>query len=122
MTIKMTIYLLAIAVAMSACGYVKGEVGPIGPAGQNGAPGSDGANGPKGADGTVITIVQLCPGYTTYSSTFVEVAECINNKLYGVYSQNGGFLTELPPGEYASNGIGSACNLTVGVNCAVTSH
>lgn len=125
MNFKILMILLAVAVVMSGCGYVKGDVGPMGAAGQDGTPGNDGrdgAAGPKGADGTVISIVPLCPGYTTYSTTFVEVGECINGKLYGVYSSNGGFFTELPPGEYTSNGIGSACNLTVGANCAVTPH
>jgi hypothetical protein len=82
----------------------------------------NGERGPTGADGTTITIVQLCPGHTTYPSTFLEVAMCINNKLYGVYSANGGFMTELPPGNYSSNAIGSACNLTVLANCMVVSH
>ncbi len=83
-------------------------VGPPGPAGLD------------GADGTVITFVNLCPGVTSYPGVFVEVAMCVNGDLYGVYSANGGFMTYLPPGTYHSNAIGSACNLTIGSNCAVS--
>lgn len=75
--------------------------------------------GPRGMDGTIITSVQLCPGTTTYPSTFVEVAFCINNSLYAVYSANNGFLTYLPPGTYSSNAIGSACSFTVLPGCTV---
>lgn len=67
-----------------------------------------------------ITIVQLCPGTPTYPSTFPEDAECIDNALYAVYSANDGFLTELTPGLYQSNAIGSSCTFTVAANCVVT--
>ncbi len=93
-----------------------GSIGATGPSGNDGVNGSDGVSiqGPAGADGTQITIVQLCPGVTTtYPGVFVEVGICIEGKLYGVYSQNGGFMTYLADGAYTSNAIGSACNLVV---------
>lgn len=77
-------------------------------------------NGVAGAPGAAVTPVQLCPGTTTYPSTFTEVAFCISNQLYAVYSANDGFLTLIPPGNYTSNGINSRCNLTVLSNCVVT--
>lgn len=105
----------------SGCGNIQG---PAGPKGDTGSAGQDGQSivgpaGLNGADGTQITIVQLCPGTSNYG-TFVEVAECINGKLYGVYSANGGFLAYLANGSYTSDGIGSACNLTV--NGCTVSH
>lgn len=86
-------------------------VGPIGPAGSPGA---------NGIDATPITVVDLCPGVTSYPGVFIEVGLCINRGLYGVYSANGGFMTYLPPGNYSSNAIGSACTLTIGSNCMVS--
>ena len=78
-----------------------------------------GVAGPAGADGRIATVVPLCPGVSNYG-TFVEVGMCINGQLYAVYSANGGFMTLLAPGNYASNAIGSACNLTVHSNCIVS--
>lgn len=79
-----------------------------------GPTGGTGGQGPTGTSGTIITIVQLCPGFVpSYPNVFPEVAECINGKLYGVYSANGGFLSALPSGTYSSNGIGASCNLTI---------
>lgn len=102
----------------------RGEVGVVGPTGEQGTAGSDGHNGLNGANGldalSPINVVNLCVGYTTYPGVFVETALCINNHLYGVYSANGGFLTLLPPGNYSSNAIGSACNLTVHDDCTVS--
>lgn len=101
----------------------KGEQGEPGTPGQDGTPGERGdvgERGPAGADGIIASVVPLCPGVTSYPNTFVEVALCINNELYGVYSANGGFLTHLPPGTYSSNAIGSACSLTVALDCVVT--
>lgn len=95
-------------------------IGETGPAGRDGNDGATGPQGPAGADGQIATVVPLCPGVSSYPGVFVEAALCINNQLYGVYSANGGFLTELPPGNYTSNAIGSACNLTVQPNCVVT--
>jgi hypothetical protein len=42
--------------------------------------------------------------------------------MYGVYSDNGGFLSELPPGEYSSDGINASCSFTIGANCSVTQN
>jgi hypothetical protein len=88
--------------------------------GTTGAAGSNGSNGSNGTAGTVISMVKLCPGTTVYPSKFIEVAACINNELVGVYSQNGGFLTELPAGTYGSNGINASCNFVIGSNCSVS--
>jgi len=95
----------------------QGSMGPMGPAG---SPGVAGNNGLNGVDASPTTIVQLCPGVTSYPGVFVEVAICLQGSLYGVYSDHGGFLTYLPPGRYSSNGIGSACNLTIQPDCVVT--
>lgn len=84
-------------------------------------PGPQGPAGKDGAPGTQITVVQLCPGITTYPSTFVEVAFCVNDKLYAVYSANGGFETEIVPGYYDSKGIGSSCSFYVETHCLVHS-
>lgn len=86
----------------------------------NGNQGSPGLNGMPGVDATPTTIIQLCPGMTTYPTTFVEVAICANDELYAVYSYNNGFLTLLPPGDYISNAVGSNCNFHVGSHCTVT--
>ena len=68
-----------------------------------------------------ITPIQLCPNVKpTYPTTFPEVAFCIDDTLYAVYSANDGFLTSLPLGAYTSNAIGSACNFVVGANCSIT--
>lgn len=75
--------------------------------------------GPPGVDTTPVTVVKLCPGTTTYPSIFIEVAFCVGGKLYGTYSANGGFSTELPPGTYSSNAIGSSCNFTILSNCII---
>lgn len=88
--------------------------------GSQGAPGVNGAPGTPGTPGTQITPIKLCSQTPSYPSVFVEYAVCINNQLYAVYSANGGFLAFLPPGAYSSNGIGSSCNLNVGLNCSVT--
>lgn len=74
----------------------------------------------NGVDGTQITVVQLCPGTPVYPSVFIEIALCIQDALYAVYSANGGFLTLLSPGGYGSNAIGSSCGFTVGPHCQVT--
>lgn len=84
-----------------------GDTGPAGPQGQT------------GASGSTVREVQLCPGTPTYPSVFPEVALCINNTLYAVYSANNGFLVRLTPGRYSSNAIGSRCSFTVFDNCVV---
>lgn len=110
---KIYLYLFCIGLAFAMAGCAKPKDGEQGVQGEKGNP------GPVGTDGRIATVVQLCTGTTTYSNVFVEVALCINNELYGVYSANGGFLTKLPPGNYSSNAIGSACNLQVLANCVV---
>ena len=94
--------------------------GADGAAGAIGQPGSPGNDGRDGVDATPVTIVQLCPGTTTYPSVFVEIAFCVSGRLYGTYSTHGGFSTELPPGNYSSNTLGSRCNLTIHTNCVVS--
>lgn len=86
----------------------------------NGTNGLNGSPGAPGAPGTVVSVVQLCPGVPSYPGVFVEVGVCISNQLYGVYSIPNAFFTLLPPGNYTSSGIGSACNLTVKAGCIVT--
>ena len=101
--------------------------GQDGQDGQNGLNGLNGQDGQDGQDGTNTVIetpsevvpIALCPGTTTYPNKFVEQALCINNQLYGVYSQNNGFLVLLPPGQYVSNGINSTCSFEVLPNCIV---
>lgn len=123
-------YFISLMIILSACTLRNGDNGINGKDGQDGsdgidgiqgppgAPGDNGATGPAGADGTLITLVKLCPGTPSYG-TFIEFGMCIEGKLYGVYSANGGFLAYLPDGAYLSNGIGSACNLTV-TGCTIT--
>jgi len=86
----------------------------------NGANGTNGTAGASGTNGTVITPVQFCPGTGSYPSTFPEVAFCINNNLYAVYSENDSFLTEILPGTWRSDGINSSCIFTVAADCKVT--
>lgn len=88
--------------------------GAVGPAGSPGLPGAD---APPSAS---ITIVPLCTAATVYPTVFTEIGVCLNHKLYGVYSQNGGFMVEIVPGTYSSNGINSSCTLTVRPDCVVT--
>lgn len=78
------------------------------------------ANGTNGTPGTVVTPLQFCPGTPTYPSKFIEVGFIINGNVYAVYSQNGGFLALIPPGNYTSNGIGSSCNFTLNPDNTVT--
>lgn len=75
--------------------------------------------GPAGSPGTLLTPVQFCPNVTpNYPSTFPEYGFCIEGKLYGVYSTNGGFLALLPDGTYNSNAVGSSCTFTI-TGCTV---
>lgn len=98
-----------------------GASGISGSNGSDGQNGLDGSNGINGTNGTVITSIQLCNGITpSYPSTFPEVALCIDNQLYAVYSANDGFLVLLTPGVYSSNGINASCTFTVGQNCGVS--
>lgn len=102
-------------VLLAGCGR-----GPVGVPGPKGDTGAQGVQGEAGTDATPVTIVQLCPGTTTYSSKFVEIAFCVGGRLYGTYSQNGGFSTELPPGSYSSNGINSSCSFIIYADCIVS--
>jgi|ERR1035437_2263438 hypothetical protein len=103
-----------------------GATGPQGTDGTNGTNGSDGATGPQGVPGTngtnatPVTVVTLCPGVSTYPSTFVEIALCLNNNLYAVLSEHDGFLTYLPPGKYESKALDSSCDLTVHPGCVIS--
>lgn len=88
--------------------------------GVQGPSGSTGPQGPAGVDITPISFVQFCTGISpSYPGTFPEIGLCINHNLYGVYSQNGGFLVLLPPGAYISNGINASCNFTITADCGV---
>ena len=87
--------------------------------GQNALFVSNGANGNTGLDGTQISTVQFCPGATSYPSEFNEIGICIGGNIYAVYSANDGFLTQIVPGSYNSNAIGSSCNFTVLPNCVI---
>lgn len=93
--------------------------GAKGNTGSTGATGATGSQGVAGTPGTLISSVQLCPGTPSYPSKFIEVAFCISDQLYAVYSANDGFMTLIPPGAYSSNGIGSSCSLTVLAHCKV---
>ena len=88
--------------------------------GSNGVNGTNGTNGQDGTPGTIISPIQFCDGQTTYPSSFPEVGFCINHKIYAVYSANGGFLTEVAPGNWSSNGIGVSCNFTVSDDCVIS--
>lgn len=82
--------------------------------------GSNGSNGINGIPGTVVTPIRFCVNSTpSYPGTFAENGFCIDHKLYAVYSANGGFMAEIPPGVYSSNGINSSCTFTVGNDCAI---
>lgn len=107
---------LMLLVVLTACAGPKGDIGFTGPAGADGAvgaPGPIGNPGQNGQDASPVTVVQFCPGTTTYPSAFLEVGIVLNGKIYGVYSINNGFLTELPPGNYNSNAVGSSCNFII---------
>jgi hypothetical protein len=84
----------------------------------NGTPGQRGA---EGSPGIVVTPIQFCgTSSNSYPDVFNEIGFCIDGNIYAVYSQNGGFLTEIGPGNYSSDGINSSCNFTVASNCVVT--
>lgn len=86
-----------------------------------GVKGDQGDVGPTGVDISSIQVVKFCPGETVYPSKFVEIGFCINNKIYATYSANGGFSTEIVPGTYSSNAIGSSCSFRVLTNCGIES-
>lgn len=119
-------------VIFSACGRghdgrngIDGATGATGSQGAQGQVGPQGNTGAAGANGTTVTVVRLCPNNPAPSyGNFPEQALCIGGKLYGIYNtQSNGldFLSELPPGNYASVAP-SGCNLTIGAACAVTQN
>jgi hypothetical protein len=138
--------LVALLLLVSGCGKTGPQGGP-GPQGYTGPPGSscavttispslvapnggsllsctDGSsslvlNGTNGENGTSIIAVQFCAGATNYPNEFNEVGFCIDGSIYAVYSANDGFLTEVVPGEYSSQGIGSSCNFSVEPGCVI---
>lgn len=128
--IDMTKVIIALSIMCMLYGCAKPKDGAPGAAGPQGAQGSTGgvgtagpagAAGSSGAPGTQMTFVQFCPGFTqSYPSTFAEYGICVSGVMYGVYSANGGFLAELPPGRYISNGINATCAFTLGNDCEVT--
>ena len=103
---------------------IPGPVGPSGAPGATGATGATGAQGPAGVNSSSqVSVVQLCKSCSpAYPSVFPEVALCINNDLYGVYSVPGAYMTFITPGVYTSAGVGCTCTLTVLANCQVTSN
>lgn len=81
----------------------------------------NGMTGPAGINASQVIPIQFCNNASpTYPSNFPEYGLCINNTIYGVYSQNGGFLAELPPGTYNSDGINASCTFTIKSNCNVS--
>ena len=113
-----------------------------GPAGQNGQPCSvastptgavitcpdgthttlsNGLQGPSGVDIASVMPIQFCHSsfVPSYPNSFPESGLCINEVLYGVYSANGGFLAELPPGTYSSDGINASCTFTIEPGCVI---
>lgn len=117
---------LTVMLCLSLTVLMMGCQGPEGVQGVQGQTGKSitGPQGPQTPIPTVptpglVTVVPLCPDSPSYPGVFVEDALCIDNALYAVYSSNGGFLTQLLPGTYTSNAIGSACNLTVLPDCVV---
>ena len=114
--------LLASALLLPGCAQpidgVNGKDGQsiVGPKGDSGTPGKDGTNG------TTIVMVKLCPGTPSYPSTFIEYAFCVDSKLFGTYSDKGGFTTLLLPGQYQSNAINSRCTFIIKPNCQIVNQ
>lgn len=108
---------ISVTKVFSICNGIAGSNGLNG---LNGLDGAVGATGPQGAAGTQLRIVQFCPETPTYPSTFPEIGIVIGTTVFGVYSANDGFLAELPPGQYASNGIGSACTFTINADGTIS--
>ncbi len=111
-------FVVGILLLLTACTGPQGEVGTTGPQGPTGNIGVTGPQGTPGVDAEPVTIVQLCPGNSSYG-TFIEIAFCVAGQLYGTYSANGGFSTLIAPGTYNSNGINSTCTFTVTEGCTV---
>lgn len=119
------IAMILLTIYCSACGKQpqqgpQGVSGSIGAQGMTGAQGIKGPTGSPGTDAATVRTVELCPGFVpSYPNSFPEYALCIQGNLWGVYSDHGGFLTELPPGAYSSDGINASCNLLIEANCQV---
>ncbi len=117
-------YLIAVVILMSlpACGKdVQYVTGPVGATGAQGIPGPSGSPGVNGTNANPITVVQFCQSCVThYPDTFAEIGFCSNGSIYGTYSANDGFSSEIVPGVYSSNGINCSCTFTVGPNCTVS--
>lgn len=111
--------LLIVCTMLCGCGQgPQGNPGVSGPAGQS----IIGPQGIAGTNGTTFTIVQFCKNpVTTYPNTFSEVAYCVNDVLYGVYSANDGFLAALPNGNYTSDGINASCDFTIN-GCTISNQ
>jgi hypothetical protein len=89
--------------------------------GSQGEIGLTGSQGVAGENGTVITPIQFCPGVTpTYPNNFPEVGFLINGTIYAVYSDHGGFMAALTPGQYSSDGINASCTFTVNNNGTIS--
>lgn len=85
--------------------------------------GSNGVDGQAGYPGTVLTPVQFCQGFQqSYPNVFAESGFLINGVMWGVYSDHGGFMAELPPGTYSSNGINASCTFTINSDGTVTQN
>lgn len=87
----------------------------------NGAPG---AQGQPGTPGTLVSVLQFCSGTPSYPSVFPEMAFCINNNLYAILDQSNGYdyLTEIIPGEYASETTGLSCDFQIKSNCNIVEN
>lgn len=97
--------------------------GLVGSTGERGEIGLTGNSGTNGINATPIVPIQFCPNVTpTYPSQFPEYGLLINGVIYGVYSENGGFLAALPSGRYSSNGAGnhSQCDFTISSNGTIS--
>lgn len=82
--------------------------------------GSNGSAGHNGTDASPVTPVSFCGAPSIYPSAFPEYGLLIGNRMFGVYSLNGGFLALLPPGLYNSNAVGSSCNFLINADGTVT--
>lgn len=103
---------------------IQGETGSTGTSGVKGATGNTGSTGGTGVNGVdtaSISVVQLCSGVTTYPSSFAEVGMCISGDLYAVYwDGHNSWLTEIPPGNYASTSTSVPCDFCVTSGCNIS--
>ncbi len=67
-------------------------------------------------NGSIIKPIQFCPGTPVYPAVFPEIGFIVDSRLYAVYSIPGSFLTEILPGDYTSDAVGSRCNFRVTAN------